>query len=78
MTITTDLIEVPEDVLHDVFVTHAPIGIVLSEPFACEEPVCHWEPGQCSWAEHLLEAVKEAARNAEFERLERPFKDSRR
>lgn len=53
----SDMIEIPEDVLYDVFLTR---GI---------EPV---EAG------HLVVDVKLAANAAANERLERPFKDSRR
>lgn len=51
------LIEVPEDVLLDVFITHG-LGRMQST--------------------NLLREVKEAATAAENERLEHPFRDSRR
>lgn len=84
MTITSDLIEVPEDVLLDALKTHVPIwnhDFSYDRPEKCEAG--DWdhdvEDGYgLTFEEHVVAAIKVDARAAENERLEHQPRDSRR
>ena len=83
MTITAN-IEIPEDALLDVFITHEAIwdyDFSYDRPKKCMG--CEWtavvdeDDNEVQFEQHLVQAVKDQATASENERLERPFRDSR-